>query len=98
LHVSIYSIFQLHSRQTSIAVYYTFFKTAKQLTSYIIHAPMNNTSFDLVIFDCDGVLVDSEPLANQVYVQILGEHGYQVNKDEYLRGNEGVRSCCVRLK
>ncbi len=46
---------------------------------------MNNSRFDLVIFDCDGVLVNSEPLTNQVYVQMLGEYGHQVNTDEYLR-------------
>lgn len=46
-------------------------------------APMKKTSFDLVIFDCDGVLVDSEPLANQVYVQMLGDYGYHVNAEEY---------------
>ena len=32
-----------------------------------------NTSFDLVIFDCDGVLVDSERIANEVFAQILKE-------------------------
>ncbi|MCE9647733.1 MAG: HAD family hydrolase [Chloroflexi bacterium] len=51
---------------------------------------MNNRSFDLVIFDCDGVLVNSEPLANQVYVQMLGDYGYQVNTEEYLREFSGV--------
>jgi len=51
---------------------------------------MNTTPFDLVIFDCDGVLVDSEPLANQVYVQMLGEFGYQVNAEEYLREFSGA--------
>lgn len=56
----------------------------------IIPAPMNNTSFDLVIFDCDGVLVDSEPLANQVYVHMLGEYGYDVNSEEYLREFSGA--------
>jgi phosphoglycolate phosphatase len=59
------------------------------LDSYIISAPMN-TSFDLVIFDCDGVLVDSEPLANQLYVQMLGEFGHQVNAEEYLREFSGA--------
>lgn len=51
---------------------------------------MNTTSFDLVIFDCDGVLVDSEPLANQVYVQMLWELGYRVNIDEYLHEFAGA--------
>jgi phosphoglycolate phosphatase len=50
---------------------------------------MNNPPFDLVIFDCDGVLVNSEPLANQVYVQMLGDYGYQVNTEDYLREFSG---------
>ena len=41
---------------------------------------MNYSSFfDLVIFDCDGVLVDSEPLVNRVYVEMLGELGYTLD-------------------
>ena len=32
--------------------------------------------FDLVIFDCDGVLVDSERVANEVFAQLL-EHVLQ---------------------
>ncbi len=51
---------------------------------------MNKPSFDLVIFDCDGVLVDSEPLANQVYVQMLGENGYHVEYEAYLREFSGA--------
>ncbi len=51
---------------------------------------MKNTSYDLIIFDCDGVLVNSEPLANQVYVQILEEHGHQVNSEEYMREFSGA--------
>jgi HAD superfamily hydrolase (TIGR01509 family) len=39
--------------------------------------------FDLVIFDCDGVLVNSEPLANQVYVRMLGDFGHQVEDEHY---------------
>jgi phosphoglycolate phosphatase len=52
---------------------------------------MNTTSFDLVIFDCDGVLVNSEPLANQIYVQMLGEYGHHVNTEEYQREFSGAR-------
>ena len=37
------------------------------------------TSYDLVIFDCDGVLVESEPLATRVFVQMLAEYGFKVN-------------------
>ncbi len=33
---------------------------------------------DLVIFDCDGVLVDSEPIANRILVDALAEAGYRI--------------------
>jgi len=36
------------------------------------------TRFDLVIFDCDGVLVDSELIANRVFAELLGELGANV--------------------
>ena len=32
-------------------------------------------TLELVIFDCDGVLVDSEPIANRVLAQSLSEIG-----------------------
>jgi HAD superfamily hydrolase (TIGR01509 family) len=35
-------------------------------------------SFDLVIFDCDGVLVDSEALACVVHAEVLTAHGYAI--------------------
>ncbi len=53
-------------------------------------APMKNSPFDLVIFDCDGVLVDSEPLANQVYVQMLAEHGHHLDYQTSLREFSGA--------
>lgn len=34
------------------------------------------------IFDCDGVLVDSEPLSMKVDVQILAEHGIRMSAEE----------------
>src|SRR5262245_27683207 len=36
----------------------------------------------LVIFDCDGVLVDSEPLAMRVLLDGLGEAGYAIGEEE----------------
>ncbi|HUD51961.1 MAG TPA: HAD family hydrolase, partial [Parvibaculum sp.] len=32
----------------------------------------------LVIFDCDGVLVDSEPVANRLLARVLAEDGFDV--------------------
>ncbi len=51
---------------------------------------MKTTPFNLVIFDCDGVLVESEPLATQVLVQILAERGIKVNYEEFLREFSGA--------
>lgn len=34
---------------------------------------------ELVIFDCDRVLVDSERISNEVLVEILGEHGVSLS-------------------
>ena len=33
------------------------------------------SGFDLVIFDCDGVLVDSERITNTVFAEMLNEQG-----------------------
>ena len=41
--------------------------------------------WELVIFDCDGVLVDSEPIANRVFSQMLGEVGLPMGYDETVR-------------
>jgi HAD superfamily hydrolase (TIGR01509 family) len=39
-------------------------------------------SFDLVIFDCDGVLVDSESLSCVVHADVLTAHGYPITSDQ----------------
>ncbi|ARV59321.1 hypothetical protein BZZ01_12410 [Nostocales cyanobacterium HT-58-2] len=38
--------------------------------------------FDLVIFDCDGVLVDSERITNTVFAKMLNELGLTVTLDD----------------
>jgi HAD superfamily hydrolase (TIGR01509 family) len=38
--------------------------------------------FQLVIFDCDGVLVDSESIANQALVQALAAEGWSLTESE----------------
>jgi HAD superfamily hydrolase (TIGR01509 family) len=39
-------------------------------------------SFDLIIFDCDGVLVDSEVIACRVDADTLTRHGYPITADQ----------------
>ncbi|MEX2582028.1 MAG: HAD family hydrolase, partial [Gemmatimonadota bacterium] len=41
-----------------------------------------STPIDLVIFDCDGVLVDSERLAIRVDVEVLGRLGWPLTEAE----------------
>jgi HAD superfamily hydrolase (TIGR01509 family) len=40
------------------------------------------SDFELVIFDCDGVLVDSERITNHVFAEMLGGLGLQFTLDE----------------
>jgi HAD superfamily hydrolase (TIGR01509 family) len=41
--------------------------------------------FDAVLFDCDGVLVDSEPIVNRVLAEMLGELGWAISVAETTR-------------
>ncbi|OOG43905.1 HAD family phosphatase [Polaromonas sp. A23] len=41
--------------------------------------------FDAVLFDCDGVLVDSEPITNGVLRDMLEEAGWELSSDECMR-------------
>ena len=51
--------------------------------------------WDLVIFDCDGVLVDSEPIANRVFTDLLNELGLATTLEETMRDYVGrsMASC-----
>ncbi|MFT4266646.1 MAG: HAD family phosphatase [Xenophilus sp.] len=41
--------------------------------------------FDAVLFDCDGVLVDSEPITHRVLARMLGELGWRLTAEETMR-------------
>lgn len=43
----------------------------------------------LVIFDCDGVLIDSEPLAMRVLLQVIAEQGIQIDRGVAFRSYLG---------
>lgn len=46
---------------------------------------MNAFPFSAVLFDCDGVLVDSEPITNGVLRDMLEERGWTLSSDECMR-------------
>ena len=39
-------------------------------------------NFDLIIFDCDGVLVDSEVISCRAHAETLTRHGYPITTDQ----------------
>jgi hypothetical protein len=47
-------------------------------------------SFDLIIFDCDGVLVDSEVISCRAHAEVLTYHGYPITSDQVLKRFLGV--------
>ena len=52
----------------------------------------------LVIFDCDGVLIDSEPIANRVLTEQLTGLGLALSYDEVMRKFVGRTRCgCLSL-
>jgi HAD superfamily hydrolase (TIGR01509 family) len=56
--------------------------------------------FDAILFDCDGVLVDSETITNTVLCTMLNESGWPISAEECMRTFIGrtVRSETARIE
>ncbi len=57
------------------------------------------SKYKCVIFDCDGVLVDSEPIGNQVMVDMANELGAQIDLDyayQNFKGN-ALKKCIAQI-
>jgi len=54
--------------------------------------------FDLVIFDCDGVLVDSERLSIRLDVELLSELGWPMTEDEVVERWVGRTEAAMRAE
>jgi len=56
--------------------------------------------FEAILFDCDGVLVDSEPITNGVLCAMLNEAGWALSSEECMRIFIGktVRSEAARIE
>jgi HAD superfamily hydrolase (TIGR01509 family) len=53
---------------------------------------------ELVIFDCDGVLVDSEPISNRILAELLSESGLPTTTEDSYRIYRGrTYSACVAI-
>lgn len=53
-----------------------------------------------VIFDCDGVLVDSEHVSNEVLLNLARRHGYDRSREEVLREFSGrsLQQCLLMIE
>ena len=54
-------------------------------------------NFDLIIFDCDGVLVDSEVISCRAHADVLSRHGYPITAEQVLERFLGVSDREARL-
>ena len=55
-----------------------------------------NRAVELVIFDCDGVLIDSELISTRAAVSALAAIGYEIDEDEALRRFVGRTYAAMR--
>src|SRR4051812_17724937 len=56
---------------------------------------INSARPDLVIFDCDGVLVDTERLSIRLEVQLLAELGWEITEAEIVERFVGVSDAAM---
>jgi HAD superfamily hydrolase (TIGR01509 family) len=56
-----------------------------------------NRNVDLVIFDCDGVVVDSEVISSRAHAETLTRHGYPITAEQMLVRFLGVSDREARL-
>jgi HAD superfamily hydrolase (TIGR01509 family) len=59
---------------------------------------MPSLSAQLVIFDCDGVLVDTEPTSNRVLAAAISEAGLAISADEVWEEFEAMRLADVQVR
>lgn len=57
-------------------------------------------SLKCVIFDCDGVLVDSEMIGNRVLLSMSREHGLEISLEEWVRKFKGrsLSDCFLQIE
>jgi len=53
--------------------------------------------YDLIIFDCDGVLVDSEPLTNRILAEMMSEAGWPTSTEFWMGHNGKTIKACIEL-
>jgi HAD superfamily hydrolase (TIGR01509 family) len=59
---------------------------------------MTARRFELIIFDCDGVLVDSEPIINRAHASVLTACGYSITEQELVERFCGMSEKCAVIE
>ena len=54
--------------------------------------------FEAILFDCDGVLVDSEPITHGVLRQMLAESGWDMPIEENACATSSAAACAARRR
>ena len=54
-------------------------------------------TYDLVIVDCDGVLVDTERISSEVVSFLLKEQGLEMSPEEVFEGSTGLSETTMWL-
>lgn len=59
-----------------------------------------NARYDLIIFDCDGVLVDSEPVTNRVLARMVSQAGWPMDMMQCAAQFNGrtIKSCMSEIE
>jgi HAD superfamily hydrolase (TIGR01509 family) len=59
-----------------------------------------NSGIDLVIFDCDGVLVDSEVISCRAHAETLTRHGYPITAEQVLERflGQSMRQATIEIE
>src|SRR5688500_16276612 len=59
--------------------------SSRQVADTVPHGKDRGLAVELVIFDCDGVLVDSEPISVRVGTAALRRLGWTIDEAEYTK-------------
>jgi hypothetical protein len=80
-----------------LRVFRLFSRRVDELKKTLSILPMDSIVTELIIFDSDGVLVDSEKIALTVLARAASEEGATIGVDEAIRLFRGVKIAdCVR--